>query len=784
MPRKKKVHDKVCDLCDREFQVTDSRRKRCDWCMKNNTAKHRNVSRAASRPKMFVSIDGEGRQEGDVMHLVTLSLGREDGTSATHVVGPEGTRGALKWLIDQVSGHYTAADGTKYKQVPVAFHFGWDSAVLTKDFDPRSMFLIRKVQKEPTTGLCGTNHKPGHACELLESSRLAAHLKQAREELQETTQQDITSTERELTGVLHRFDSDDVAKTITNGGEGDVIAYDRESNLAFALTPGRRFYLEHRPNGDRYEGWRRVDVHDTGSAFVGGLLKVISDWNPELTEAQKAIIEWGKQRRTETFELDEIDKIIEYSEAECVAHARVCRILLNLIKDAAHVTIQERELFGSGAIAGAALKYYKAPSRYGRGQIPGSDLSFEEIGQMTYFGGMIETPVVGLIKGMVDEVDINSAYPHKMTMMPCMREGCGTWCEGTALPPEDVLIGHVEAKWFIEEGVTSTPPFIVRRKGGRVGMPRMMDKPTWVPMVECRAAVERFGLWDTKAQTGIRVLKVLYWEPDCQCENSHPFKFQQDLYNARLEYKSKMKGVEKGSPEWWNLSCKEKAIKLVINSIYGKLAQQDPMPGKYTNLHLASYITGATRAQVRRETWAREDQGGTVVYQHTDSVLSIGGNPQDGGKALGAWGMEKQSKDFLIVQPGLATALGGGKQASRGCRLGAFKDAVEEWLKVVDLTQHPVTWPKLRTEQTVMISRRQAMAWGKPHLAGSFQPKITEISAISPKRDIEYAHQMPDNPTAWVVPPLDYIEDPATLDDVLRMRGFHRKQREQGEYDN
>lgn len=726
---------------------------------------------------MFVSVDGEGRQEGDVMSLMTLSIGREDGSSATHIVGDGGVRGALLWLVDQLAADYTDADGNVFKQVPVAFHFNWDTAVMAKDFNPfrDHMFLVRKVQKPIMTTLCGSEHPTG-ACPM--EGDLAVR---RAEMAQEAMIIGAAVNYDEGCDLLHRYDPTDINSIITNGGEGDLAAYDSKSSLAIATTPGRRFYVEHRPHGDRFEEWRRVDIHDTGSAFVGGLLKVISDWNPELTDEQREIIEWGKQRRTETFEVGEIDDIIRYSEAECVAHARVCRKLLDLIKDAAHVNIAEDRLFGSGSIAGAALKHYHAPPRnakFRKGEVAdaGSDLFYEEIAQMTYFGGMIETPVVGLVEGLTDEVDINSAYPHKMIYIPCTRKWCGQWRVTDGDLPPDAIVGHVQVVWYIEEGTTSTPPFMVRRRDGRVAMPRMMDTPTWVTLAEYRAAVERFP-------SSIEISRAIYWEPNCRCGNPRPFEFLQTLYDRRLEIKNRMKVVEKDSPEWWNLSCREKAIKLVINSIYGKLAQQDPQPGAYTNLHLASYITGATRAQVRRETWARENQGGTVVYQHTDSVLSVGGNPADGGKQLGAWGMEKPSKNLLIVQPGLATALGGGKSASRGCKLGAFKEAVEEWLAAVDLTKPPIEWPKLTTRQKVMISRRQAMAWGKPHLAGSFQTKVTEISPISPKREIDNARPMGGNPTAWEVPPVDYVDDPATLKDVMRMRRHFVERRRSGEYD-
>lgn len=795
MPRKKVVHQKTCIRCTADFECTDSRRTYCDFCRKTAEVKHRHGARAAKLPKMFQSNDGEGRQISDEMFLMTFSYGREDGSSATHTSYVEGgPKAALMWLIDQTWPKHKAGD-QEFRNVPVAFHFNWDTAVIAKEFDPTKMFLIRKAQTKIKTALCGSTHKGGQKCPMKTKRAIAIqHL----ENESRTLKEEVDELD-EYIEVLHRYDPADIEKVITNGGEGDIIAYDRESQLAIATSPKRRFYVEHRPNGDRFEGWRRVDIHDTGTAFAGGLEKVIESWNPELTEQQREVIRWGKKhRKNGTFDMDVIDKIKEYSEAECVAHARVCRILLQLIKEVANIEIKETELFGSGSIAGAVLKHYWVPrrndsKRYG----DGADLTHEDVAQLTYFGGMIETPVVGLVQGEVDEVDINSAHPHKMVNMPCMRKGCGEWVTHDTAPGEEILIGHVEAKWMISKK-TSTPPFILRREDGRVGMPWMMNKWTWVSLAEYQAAVEEFGYRDIKCR------EVVYWKPDCTCGNPKPFKFLEKLYNERLAIKSRMKRLEghglKESSMWWKLSVQEQAIKLIINSVYGKLAQQDPMPGAFTNLHFASYITGATRAQVRRETWAREKQGGTVVYQHTDSVLSQGGKPVDGGKELGAWGMEKKTHDFMIMQPGLATSAqlvwvededhehGGywkpkGKTASRGCRMDVFIESAIKYANTTDLTKHPTEWPKMVTKQKVMVSRRQALAWGKPHLAGSFQDKVTEISPVSPKRDIENAYQMPGCPTAWIVPPLDYIENPATLEDVLRMRGHYRKKREAGEYD-
>lgn len=741
---------------------------------------------------MYVSVDCEGTPgdpsigEPGNRHLASVSYGREDGTCASKSGVTEVEM--LQWIVDELGGHYTDANGREFIQVPVAFHFGWDSGMFAKQFIQADrdelgvtrgyltpgMSLVRKVQTEPTTLLCDTNHESLEDCE----------------KWQERHRHVVAGTyenQSDIPQLLHRRDPNDIVAVIAEGGEGDVIAWHEPSKLAFSITPGRRFYLERRPQGDRFEEWKRVDIHDNGSSFVGGLLKVIDEWKPELTAEQQAAIEWGKRARSEGFLGGTIEDVERYSEAECVAHARCSRLLVDTIRDAAHVLIDPQEHFGSGSIAGATLKRFRTPTRRGsrRERCPGTTIMppeftvggdpLEDVALLTYFGGMIETPVVGLVKGAVDQLDINSAYPSKMIHLPCMRVGCGhwetrdeDWLTETEIPGQGT-VGHVQVSWSIDN--TSTPPFQVRRKDGTVCQPTTGSR-VWVSFPEFTSARKRFGF-------NVIAHHAAYWVQEC--DHGNPLEFLAQMYARRLQLKRDMKDTVKGTSEWQQLNCRQNAIKLVINSIYGKLAQQRPTMGKYTNMHWASYITGATRAQVREETWLREDQGGTPVYQHTDSVLSFGGQPVDGGKELGAWGMEDPAVDFAIMQPGLAVALGGGKTATRGVSRDKFTDAVRDLAENGDLTQHPTQWPLLQIEDERMVTLHLALHRGKPEQAGLFLDYPIKISACSGKRDLERAVQMPGMPTAWMVPPWEYVYDVATVQDISEYRTMMIKRALRGE---
>lgn len=237
-----------------------------------------------------------------------------------------------------------------------------------------------------------------------------------------------------------------------------------------------------------------------------------------------------------------------------------------------------------------------------------------------------------------------------------------------------------------------------------------------------------------------------------------------------------MELCEEGSDEWQRLNCYQEAIKLVINSCYGKLAQRRPDIGRYTDLHYASHITGATRAKVRERTWRREKNGSFVIYQHTDSVLSVGRKPpaKDVGENLGEWGLEtKPSKltvDVFILQPGLMTGLKNGKTATRGVGKSEFKKCAEWYAANLDLSQHPTNWAEMIVPTHRMISRKQAIFRRKPELAGTFIDDEMELQPSRYKRHLDNAYPVPGQPEAWFVPPIEYVDDPATLADVRKIQ--------------
>jgi DNA polymerase family B len=756
---------KICKACG-VSPVYRNNAKYCQAC--KDADPHRHRTRTA-KGQIIVHVDLEGRPNPDKtvmvngesypqMCMVSASYGREDGTSGS--IWTSDAREALHWMIDELSGDHEGR-----KQVIQGFHFTWDSSILSRDFDAADLQLVHKAQARTLTPLCGrTWHDPGDEC-----------------------------------ARMHRYDPKDVELVITEGGETDLIAWDQKSQLALAITPKRRMYIEQRPDGDRYDAWKRVDIHDVGQAFTGGLERNIDMWDPPISKEMREAIAWGKRQRKSGFLDGTPDKIMEYSESECVAAAMMTRQLIDKIAETTGVEIKPHKLYGSGSIAAAVFTSHNVPTRLsthcGPEKVAGIPINL--VSRLTYFGGLIDTPVVGRVRGIVNQEDINSAYPSAMVHLPCMRSGHGHWVkhhghlDNRHLPPAHV-VGHVRVSWDLSRSKTSTPPFNVRTKFMTVLMP-LSGPEVWVPMAQYRIALARFP-------RDISCHDATWWVQDCDCPP--PFAWMAALYDKRQVIKARMKKLVKGSHEWQELNVQQEAIKLVLNSCYGKLAQTRPTAGLFTNLHYASHITGETRAKVITETWRLEDSGAQILYQHTDADLWKDGTRLPDTKELGGWGQDPSSEDQLIIQAGLSFSLASdlgiipldeidpekyqGKSATRGCDPEKFYIAARDWLSKTDLTRPPAEWPDLVITQQRMISRRQAAHRGKLEQSGCFLPYNPPLALVGPKRDFEHARPMPGQPEAWIIPPPRAVPDflIATLSDLADYQTQLARRMAEGEFDD
>lgn len=275
---------------------------------------------------------------------------------------------------------------------------------------------------------------------------------------------------------------------------------------------------------------------------------------------------------------------------------------------------------GAGAIAAALMrkhniKDFKSP------EIKFMTAAQDELDTAiatAYAGGRIEVCKIGVHNKKVYDYDINSAYPHVMASVPCLAHG--QWSQGTGVPPGGFTLVH--CRYRFAEGLPFYPLFY-RTEAMQICFSSRGEGIYWLP--EYAAALECPG--------DLEVIKWWHWEPSC---NHKPFHWIEDYYKTRQRW------VKNPLEEWQ--SGGEKIIKLGLNSLYGKSAQQlggraDHAPA-YHQLEWAGYITASTRARLYSAAMHNPD---AVIGFATDGIFTTSPLPLQHScdKTMGEWDVKE-----------------------------------------------------------------------------------------------------------------------------------------------
>lgn len=339
-----------------------------------------------------------------------------------------------------------------------------------------------------------------------------------------------------------------------------------------------------------------------------------------------AVITSGKARRN-TFTYEDIDEIRGYCQMELELLVMLCNQLREEFDEAG---IYVRDYHGPGAVASALYKEHDILEH--KNDTP---LHIEQAAQRAYYGGRFEQFKAGHYQGKVYVYDINSAYPHAMRNLPSLRDA--VWRR-----TEDY---HGQAGlWFCtytdqDQNLLAPHPLPWRGKGGVVGFPAS-HAGTWAWHYEAKYATEVLYGYELITSTDIK-----------------PFSYIPEMYERRRAWKAKGMGGEK-------------ALKLGLNSGYGKLAQriggEDGKRPKWHQIEWAGMITSATRAML----WEAIRQAPeAIIAVETDSIASMVPLDLDMGDALGQW--ELTEYDWMTyIQSGIyftsAENAAGSKSKSRG----------------------------------------------------------------------------------------------------------------------
>jgi len=453
----------------------------------------------------------------------------------------------------------------------------------------------------------------------------------------------------------------------------------RWDKYMISYIPKKRFSV--RLYGDRSN---KFVVHDTRAFFQMSFVKALKTYGITGQEINSNgdreidLIESMKTQRS-GFTLDRAREIMDYCRMEC----RLLSDLMTEVRDRfADAKMDASPYEGPGPVAGKVLKAhgFKDSDQW-------TDLAVRAIARQAYYGGRFEIAAHGTIDGVVNEWDLKSAYPWAMTQLPCLQHGVWTKIDTSstrrAADVDGLWVGPVT--WTTDDAPSHPHagrfgPLPFRMPDGRIMFPEAGNGVYWSVEVPWWAKVPSY---------------VWRYHATCNCD---PFAWIERMFKDRaaMERERPGSGI---------------ALKLVLNSMYGKLAQRvGARP--YFNSVWSGLITALTRARVR----ALYDQGYPVVMFATDAVFVLGDEHPFGntmhtdyrmGSGLGEWEHAGRYEHLTIFQPGVYFDEQAAKFKTRGVPMREIRERAGEFIAAANTPDGSV---EMRMSNHLGI--RQCLAWG------------------------------------------------------------------------
>lgn len=401
--------------------------------------------------------------------------------------------------------------------------------------------------------------------------------------------------------------------------------------------PGKTFHL-----GIRGDKKRTALFYDVVSFFQRPFIKACDEYLGDDFRHRDMIVK-NKANRS-TFTDDDIDEVKKYCDAEL---ENLVMLMNELRARLDRVGLRVTRWDGPGAVAVALFGEHNVKDHLER-----TPRFMSLPVRSAYYGGRFEVIKTGYVDRDVYEYDVNSAYPWALQDVSSMAGGTWRVVHGDE-PGHDFALYHVTFRG--DAGMCDKPyPLPFRFESGSVAYPQETTGWYWGPEIAvARQYCERYGGTLTVHETRV-------FEPATE---KQPFRFIGPLYTQRRILKDNGDGAHVG-------------IKLGLNSMYGKLAQQvgwsETKKGlrlpPYHQLEWAGYVTSRCRAAVLG---AVIDDLSCVVAFETDAMFTTKKLDVPEGKNLGQWEYTRFS-DMIYLQSGTYFAHSDGKlvEKTRGVDRG------------------------------------------------------------------------------------------------------------------
>lgn len=438
----------------------------------------------------------------------------------------------------------------------------------------------------------------------------------------------------------------DANQWIVDLGERELARLAAEGRTIWRLrwdlhwTPAKSFEIHD------HKSRRRVKVCEVFGFFQTSFVNALKTWGfnpPRELETMK--------RRRGRFTAAELQRVTDYCLSEC-------RLLVELMGrldeacQAADCVPAHNFWIGAGSIASRLLKTQGVKDHHQHDRDLADRQVVEDAILGAYFGGRVELLAQG-VTPHVETRDIRSAYPHAATHLPSLA-GAKIKHRKRYRPEIEHAIWRVTWEGQVQNRLA---PFPVRLPGGSICYPASGEG--CYHAIEVRTAIE----------LGYQVKVTEGWELTTHPELDSPFHWIAGLFAHRAELKAKRHPAEK-------------ALKLGLNSVYGKLAQgygNAETGPPFQSYMWAGEITARTRA--RMLALAVKSRG--LLMISTDGLFAT--HPANEGTPhpeLGSW-EPAYIADLFCGQPGVYHGYDGEREIvkSRGffAREVNYQDLRETW---------------------------------------------------------------------------------------------------------